>query len=542
VKSGAGTLTLSGANTYSGTTSVSAGTLRATTSAGALGTGTLNVSGTGAVELANDTGLNFARNTTVSATTANFTSGVLTNGNTGVTHTLGTLSIGAQNLVLSKGANVGSGTAGLTFGATTLSATGATFTANTGTQLTLGAVSGNTNSFTVNGSGNTTISGIIATTTGTLAKSGTGTLTLSGANTYTGATTVSGGTLSVGSSSALLNSALTIGSNVAGGTAVLALGSNNATVPSLTIGGATGGDTASVSNITGTGTLTLGGNVTFSSTGDPLGSTISANLNLGSASRTIQVNDSTTAPSDLTISGVLSGNASVGFTKTGTGTLQLSGANTYTGPTTISAGKLIVNGLLAAASAVSVNSTGTLGGSGTIGGTVTINTGGNISPGNTAVVPLSPGTLTTGAETWSGGGGYVWELNDASDAGGAKGVTYDWLNSTGALTLNNTSGSPFTIYMTSLTAGNTPGLVPNFVEGTSYSYTFATASGGITGFSTNKFVVDTVGFSNPIKDVAIFRAGNDLILSFTAIPEPSTYAIGIAGLLGVVILFRRRRA
>ena len=48
------------------------------------------------------------------------------------------------------------------------------------------------------GAGNTTISGVIGTTIGTLTKTGAGTLILSGANTYTGATTVSGGTLSIG--------------------------------------------------------------------------------------------------------------------------------------------------------------------------------------------------------------------------------------------------------------------------------------------------------------------------------------------------------
>ena len=51
---------------------------------------------------------------------------------------------------------------------------------------------------TVGGAGNTTIASIIGTGTGTLTKDGTGTLTLTGANTYTGLTTVSAGTLELG--------------------------------------------------------------------------------------------------------------------------------------------------------------------------------------------------------------------------------------------------------------------------------------------------------------------------------------------------------
>ncbi|MEN9633143.1 MAG: hypothetical protein RL077_1547, partial [Verrucomicrobiota bacterium] len=117
-KSGTGTLTLSGVNTYSGTTTLTAGTLRATTSASSLGSGSLALRG-GTLELAADSGLLFNRNTTLSATTT-VKSDRATSG-AGVTQTLGTLAIGAQTLTVAAGTNVASGTAGLTFGATTLS-------------------------------------------------------------------------------------------------------------------------------------------------------------------------------------------------------------------------------------------------------------------------------------------------------------------------------------------------------------------------------------------------------------------------------------
>ena len=76
---------------------------------------------------------------------------------------------------------------------------GATIGSDGGTlTLATGGITGATRPLTVTGAGNTTISGVIGTTSGTLAKTGAGTLVLSGANTYTGATTVSGGTLSIG--------------------------------------------------------------------------------------------------------------------------------------------------------------------------------------------------------------------------------------------------------------------------------------------------------------------------------------------------------
>src|SRR5207237_1337955 len=66
------------------------------------------------------------------------------------------------------------------------------------------------------------------------------------------------------------------------------------------------------------------------------------------------------------------------LTKIGTGTLILSGGNTYTGPTTVNLGKLEVDGSIA--SVVTVNNGGTLGGSGTV-GIVRVNNAGTVAPG-----------------------------------------------------------------------------------------------------------------------------------------------------------------
>jgi len=72
-------------------------------------------------------------------------------------------------------------------------------------------------------------------------------------------------------------------------------------------------------------------------------------------------------------SGAISGNGNL--VQTGASTIVLSGSNSYTGSTTISAGELLVNGLLAACSAVSVASGAFLAGTGTVNGQVTIATG-----------------------------------------------------------------------------------------------------------------------------------------------------------------------
>jgi autotransporter-associated beta strand protein len=89
-----------------------------------------------------------------------------------------------------------------------------------------------------------------------------------------------------------------------------------------------------------------------------------------------------------TFSGTLEGDAGSSLTKVGMGTLTLSGANTYTGGTTIEGGKLVVNNRTESATgtgAVQVNA-GILAGRGTIAGPVTVGTGGG------AGAALSPGT------------------------------------------------------------------------------------------------------------------------------------------------------
>ena len=217
-----GMLTLSGANTFNGSLTLSSGVVRATTSTAALGAGTLSLGG-GELQLANDTALNFARATTVTAN-AQITSDRLTAGS-GVTQSLSTLSIGSQTLTVAGGSNVNSGTAGVTF-------TGAT-------ALTGNAIFNVTNPA---GGGATVLTFANAITGGanTFTKTGNGTVVFSGTtnnNTYTGLTTVSGGELDLGKTAG----SIAIAGNVTVGNGTLKLLTANQLADTSTVTITTGG-------------------------------------------------------------------------------------------------------------------------------------------------------------------------------------------------------------------------------------------------------------------------------------------------------------
>jgi filamentous hemagglutinin family protein len=426
------------------------------------------------------------------------------------------------------GANSGIGAAAtsnanLVLGGGTLQYTGATVSTSRGFTLTAGTTS---TIEVTSAAAVLTMSTASANTNGNLTKTGSGTLTFTAAMAYTGTTTINAGTLKEGIASSLSTGGVTVNSggtfdwnsfadsigalivNDGGVVTCSGAGAILTLTSTLTINsGSTGG-----SITTGSGTLTLGGNV--SSTGGATNALISGNLALG-ATRTITVTD---AADGLTISAVISGNT-FGITKAGSGKLTLSGTNTYTGQVLINAGTLSVNlvaasgtnsplGTGAGTAAISIAATGILqytgtghstnraiiltgsggtidaSGSGllTLTGGVTGNTFGLVLTGTgtgtftTGIIATTTGTLTkNGSGTWTlGVAASTYSGSTTINAGTLKagianafptvafivnnGGTYDWssyADTIGALTVNDgglvtSTGTAATLTISSL--------------------------------------------------------------------------------------------
>lgn len=278
----------------------------------------------------------------------------------------------------------------------------------------------------------TTVSGAISGAASSLTKSGTGTLVLAATNTYTGTTKVNEGVLRLDAGKALPG-----GIGATGGTSNLTLNGGilglTATSGDFTRGPGTAANQVQWAYGTG-GFAAYGGNrsVNFGGAGATMtwstnaggifGSelilsaadsdstiTVVNPINLNNATRTVTVNNGSAAV-DAVLSGILSHDSGM-LTKGGAGTLALTGANTYDGITTVTAGTLLINGNQGdATGAVIVASGTTLGGTGIIGGILTVESGGTIAPG------ASIGTFTTLTDAVIAGN-YACEVNgNAADA------------------------------------------------------------------------------------------------------------------------------
>ena len=398
-KIGAGTLRLAANNTYSGVTTISAGTLiagnsfTAITPTAALGNnsatnivrlngGTLQIDNqaatfarplqitalNGTLDNVADLTLNGA--TTFTGTLTKTGAGKLTLNGTGtgagglIFNSAGTLEIGNSAALGTGTLRFQSGGATLSPGVTSVSLSNAvvvdaatSLSAATGRSLTLsGAISG----------------------AGSLRVVNSGTVNLSGANTFTGGVTLAFGTLGVGSNTAL-----------------------------------------------GTGQLSFQQSTTLRALGNV---TLANAIQLqpcacgGGVNQIIDTNGNT-----LTLNGVISGQAvgieqtPYGLTKNGSGTLVLNATNTYRGATVVNAGTLVVNGSINTSSGITIAQGATLGGTG---GTPTLTVQGTISPGNSVGVLNINGGLTLASTATT-----VIEI---------EGATADRINVTGNATLAGT--------------------------------------------------------------------------------------------------------
>lgn len=165
---------------------------------------------------------------------------------------------------------------------------------------------------------------------------------------------------------------------------------------------------------------------------------------------------------------------------------------------------------------------------------------------NSGLVPPTPGKLSFGGGTsitFGSDGIYWFSVSDANGAPGAGYSTVDLMG--GTLSIASSADHPFNIDVLSFDPGtNQPGLVPTFNASSTYSWTLVSA-GSITGtFDPSFFNIDTSAFWNSTDPGHFFvsESGGDLMLNFTPVPEPSTWALMATGLCaaGAAIIRRRR--
>ncbi len=354
-KTGAGTLVLNGANTYTGGTNVSAGTLIATTTSG-LGTnsgltvGSVGTAayrptaagalalGTGVINLANGSRIGTALGGTASQSAITSSGAAVTTGTVTVDvwGIPGVAPAVSSNNLITAGSSLSNASYifGNVYNATNFTVTGLTASA-TAVSATVTSVSALTSEFWKGGL--TGAANVWSVSNGSTASN----WATDQAGTATSLTPGSTATVTFSSTGATNQDAMTLGTNmsilgmVVNDTTAMAL---NADGNTLTIG--TGGIT--VNNTSGNPNVTLGAAIALGgaqvwSNNSTTALTVSGAVTNGANLLTV------TGTGNTSISGII-GSGTGGLTKTGAGTLTLSGANTYTGNTIVSGGTLQIDG------------------------------------------------------------------------------------------------------------------------------------------------------------------------------------------------------
>ena len=398
-KTGAGTLSLTGSNSYTGTTAINAGILSlgsATALAGggviSFGGGTLQFSSNNHVDYStsilnsgsaividtNGQPITFASpldGTNVGGLTK---SGSGTLGISGLNNYGGATTITGGTLQLANGTTLGSGTGNLTVNAGTLDLNGnsifvGSLSGSTGVNITNTSLAAAV--LTASSSASSTFAGLINDGSGGMAviKAGTGVLTLTGSNLFSGGLTIAAGsvvtgsngrafgsgTITIGDSSGTANASLETVGNTGG---ALATFSNSITVAAGSSGTATLKSNNGTWNYTGSillnkdltisntalgggsNPMTLSGNVTGSgnliANSAGLGSIFLSGSSINNTGTITNVGNLSFAGVGLTISGNIGSNVS-GIVQSGSTTMLLTGSNSY-GETTIASGTLQV--------------------------------------------------------------------------------------------------------------------------------------------------------------------------------------------------------